>query len=185
MDSETPPNVLLVEPEGHVLASLQQTLSSERCRPVPAPNAEVARSWADGMEPDLVVVDIESPRSGGMKLLTELRALYKDTVLVVLASSDASGLDLQELGRAKIYRVIAKPWNDEELRLTVRLGLHYRDLIRKSRMLQERVEQRMVEWRELQEAEEGKAPGDGDEDGRRPLVGAYPRDSECEETFSG
>jgi DNA-binding response OmpR family regulator len=176
VESEAAPNVLLVEPEGHVLASLQQALSSERCRPVPAHNGEVARTWAEGMEPDLVIADVESPRSGGLELLSELRALHPDTVLVVLAPPDAAGVDLAALGRAGIYRVLPKPWNDEELRFTVRLGLHYRDLLRKSRLLQKRVDLRLEEWRKVEvgesEGDEEDAPGRA---APRPLVGAYPK----------
>jgi DNA-binding response OmpR family regulator len=176
----------MVVPEGHALTSLQELLSTENCRPVPAHNGEVARAWAEGMEPALAVVDIESPRSGGLKLLDELRALHRDTVLVVLSPSDADGLELADLGRLGVYRVLTKPWNDEELRFTVRLGLHYRDLVRKSRMLAKRVEQRLEEWRGIEKSDvEEKEKSTDSREGDRPLIGAYPTDSGCEETYSG
>ena len=143
------PTVLLVDDEEAILRSLRRALRSEPYRIVTAPHAEAALAWAEGSEPDVVVTDLRMPRIDGLELLRRLLAVRPGVVAILLTGHGDSLGPLGLPGGRPVYRVLAKPWNDEELRVTVLLALRYRELLRENAELRERAERQIAAVREL------------------------------------
>lgn len=98
-------------------------------------NGEKAASHLDACEspmdipvvkPDLVLMDLELPRIGGLELLEEMRrqALYRDVPVVVFTGSDRSQ-DLSDSYRLGANCVVYKPVKTEDFVSVVRSVEHY------------------------------------------------------------
>jgi two-component system NtrC family response regulator len=101
------------------------------------------------MELDLVIADLDGPRAANVGLLRGVRRLHPQAVLIVFLPPGGLGEALRELGKLGVYRILSKPWSREELRLTVRLALRCRELLREHTRLQVRAGERLAALREV------------------------------------
>jgi len=121
------PTVLCVDDEPIVLQSLREQFE----RQLPDVDVEVAQDAAEALEVleelveegvtvPVVISDHIMPGMKGDELLVHVHAMLPDTRNVLLtgqAGLDAVGRAVNEAG---LYRYIAKPWDREDLALTVR-----------------------------------------------------------------
>jgi CheY-like chemotaxis protein len=128
--------ILFVDDERDVLDSLKRVFLEEELRVLIADSAEKGLKIIDEQRVDLVVADYRMPGINGAELLTRVHARRDGTVGILLSAYADASL-VESLGQqGVIYTFIAKPWNDDELRLAVRRGLEHR--------------QARVEWARLQ-----------------------------------
>jgi len=74
----------------------------------------------DKYEIPLIISDYIMPNMRGDELLIRVHALLPDTLKVMLTGqADAKAIE-NVINQAKLYRYIAKPWQTEDLRLTVK-----------------------------------------------------------------
>ena len=147
MSGEALPTVLVVGEEGPEASSLRDVLDSEDCRICLTPGGEAALTWAEGTEPDLVLANLRAPQAA-VAVLAGVRRIHPEAVFIVFLAPGEAGEALRDLGRLGVYRILPRPWNPEELRLTVRLGLRCRELLRENARLRSRVEERLAGLRE-------------------------------------
>lgn len=96
-----------------------------------------ARSGEEGLaflesqgEVALVVSDQRMPGMSGVELLARLRELYPDTVrMMITGYTDEEDL-IGSINRGHVYRYIVKPWNEYDLRVTVRNAVQEYSLIK-------------------------------------------------------
>ncbi len=86
----------------------------------------------------LVLSDQRMPGMAGVEFLSRVREVDSKTVRVlVTAYGDAETLE-EAINRAAIYRYVAKPWNPEEVRMTLQRGIEVYALEReRGQLLQE------------------------------------------------
>lgn len=74
----------------------------------------------------LTIADQRMPEMTGIELLTQTVALRPRMVRIILTGyTDVNAL-VNAINCGQVYRYITKPWNNEELQLTVKLALeHY------------------------------------------------------------
>jgi len=113
------PVVLLVDDESHVLSALRRSLRREAIRIETAGNAREALETLAGEPFDLVISDQKMPGVSGIELLKTIRARWPETRRILL-SGWASEISTADLDAAGLFRVIAKPWDDAELRQSIR-----------------------------------------------------------------
>ncbi|HXG59908.1 MAG TPA: response regulator [Planctomycetota bacterium] len=112
------PLVLVVDDEPAVLRCLERLLRTEPCEVVSTVDPEEALAWASLRPVDLVVADHRMPKMTGAELVTAFERRSPSTARILLtASPDAPDLPPPAL-RGQV-RLIAKPWDDEELRRVV------------------------------------------------------------------
>ena len=113
-------SVLCVDDEPSILSALRRVLRAEGCRILTAGSGAEALALLEAEPVDVVVSDMRMPVMDGARLLAEVRARWPGTARVLLtgyADMDATILAINE---GQIYRYIHKPWDETELRLTVR-----------------------------------------------------------------
>ena len=121
------PTIICVDDEPMVLESLQIELRktfNEDCYIEVAEGAEEALELLDEIEDDggevaLIISDYIMPEMKGDELLILFHERAPDAVKIMLtgqASLDGVG---NAINRANLYRFISKPWQPEDLRLTV------------------------------------------------------------------
>ncbi len=127
MNSTAPEiKVLLVDDETNILNSLRRLLRKEPWTLLTAENAEQALELALEHKPDMVVSDARMPGMDGAELLAAIEQRQPDCVRVLLTGYADVATTVRAINEGRIYRYISKPWDDDELRMTLRQGLALR-----------------------------------------------------------
>jgi len=136
--------ILIVDDEEAIRRLLRQKLSSEGYRCQEAGGAEQALEKLKAGATELVILDIKMPGKPGTKLLPEIKADYPDTaVIMATAIADASiAINCMKQGA---YDYITKPFNLDEVSLSVNRALEKRRLELENRDYQQHLEQRVAE----------------------------------------
>jgi putative two-component system response regulator len=154
-DMETTDNkgeILIVDDEAPIRRLLLQKLKREGYQCLDADSAESALSKLMSSPTELVVLDIKMPGKSGIETLTEIKANYPDTsVIMATAVTDVAVIiNCMKMG-ADDY--VSKPFNLDEVSLSVKRALEKRDLQLKikeyQQHLEQKVEKQTVEIREL------------------------------------
>lgn len=113
-------SILCVDDEVNILQSLKRLLRKEPYK------LFVANSGKEGLEImknnpiQIVLSDQRMPEMTGCDFLKEVKALYPNTVRVVLSGYADVGVIVESINQGEIYRFLTKPWNDEELKANIR-----------------------------------------------------------------
>lgn len=119
MSQKDQPVVLLVDDESHVLSALRRCLRREPIRIETALNAREALEWLADHSVDLVISDQKMPGMSGTELLKTIRTRWPD-VQRILLSGWSSEIPKTDLDAAGLLRVLAKPWEEAELKRSIR-----------------------------------------------------------------
>ena len=129
--------LLLVDDEPNVLKSLQRVFRQENYLVATAPNAGEALQLMRQGTFQLVVSDYMMPGMTGAEFLKQVKALYPETIRIMLTGHADTGAVMGAVNEGAVYKFILKPWNDDDLRVTVALALEQHDLIQKNQALQQ------------------------------------------------
>ena len=150
--TDQPETLLVVDDEAAIRRLLRQKLSGEgyRCEEAGDPEQVLPILETDAIA--LVVLDIKMPGKTGIELLPEIKSGYPDTAVIMATAINEIGVAVQCLKQgADDY--ICKPFNLEELSLSIKRALEKRHLqfeIREyQQYLEERVEEQTAEIKRL------------------------------------
>ena len=159
--------ILLVDDEENILRSLRRVLRNQPYRLLVANGGDAALALLEQERVDLVISDARMPGMDGATLLAQVQQRWPYSMRILLTGyADVSSI-INAINHGQIYRYISKPWDDEELMLSIRQALAFQDSQRdrlrleplfreQTQLLQERnagLEQRV----ELQAAELAQA----------------------------
>jgi putative nucleotidyltransferase with HDIG domain len=68
------------------------------------------------------------PEMSGVDLLAAVRERHSDIVRMMLTGYTEMNIAVEAINRGEIYRLITKPWNDDELKATLRQAFDHYDL---------------------------------------------------------
>ena len=111
--------VLIVDDEPGIVASLRRTLRKEGWELLTAADPREALRLLQEGTVDMVVSDYQMPGITGVELLARVQALCPEAVCVLL-SGWADSISEESLREAGIRTMISKPWDDAELKETLR-----------------------------------------------------------------
>lgn len=118
-NSKSQPVVLLVDDEDHVLSALRRSLRRESIAVETARNGREALERLAENPVDLVISDQKMPGMTGVELLKTIRARWPATQRILL-SGWSSEISMIAMDSAGLCCVISKPWDDAELRCSIR-----------------------------------------------------------------
>ena len=127
-ESQVPATVLFVDDEANILASLKRLFRPQGYR------IFIAVSGAAGLEimakekVDLVVSDMRMPEMNGAQFLEQARQKWPDAVRILLTGYADIGSTIDAINKGQIYRYLSKPWEDNDIIITVRQALERRAL---------------------------------------------------------
>ncbi|QXI27526.1 HD domain-containing phosphohydrolase [Pseudomonas vanderleydeniana] len=134
--SATRPRILLVDDEESILNSLRRLLRSQPYELVLADSGARALEIMAAQPVDLVISDARMPNMDGATLLARIHDLYPSTLRILLTGYADLDMITKAINEGRIYRYLSKPWNDEELTLTVRQALAFQHSERERQRLQ-------------------------------------------------
>jgi putative nucleotidyltransferase with HDIG domain len=76
----------------------------------------------------VVVSDQRMPEMSGVDLLSAVRERHSEIVRMMLTGYTEMNIAVEAINRGEIYRLITKPWNDDELKATLRQAFDHYDL---------------------------------------------------------
>lgn len=149
-DQETlPATLLFVDDEPNILAALRRLF-----RPL-GYRIFIAEGGAQGLEVianekvDLVISDMRMPEMDGAQFLEQVRLKSPDTVRILLTGYADISSTIAAINKGQIYRYIAKPWEDNDISLSVRYALEQKQLVREKARLEELTHKQNEELRDL------------------------------------
>ena len=120
--------ILLVDDEGSILETLSKQMDSWGFGWMKASSGQMALRKVSETDFDLILLDINMPDMNGISVLKEIRATNEVTQVIMI-----SGLSQMEHVRTALrdgaYDYLVKPWDADDLELTIRRALAYRHLL--------------------------------------------------------
>ena len=157
--------ILIVDDEPNVLKALLRTLRKEDYDIFTATSAQEGLKLLDMREFDLVISDQHMPGMDGIAFLQKVKAEQPHTLTVMLTGAKEIDVAMEAINTAGVYKFILKPWEDDDLKVTIRRALESLDLVRERNALRERVKSRDTLLRNLEMEHPGITRVDKDEDG--------------------
>jgi len=112
--------ILCVDDEANILAALQRLLTKRGYTVLTADSAARGLVLLESTSIQLVISDMRMPEMDGAAFLEQVRTRWPDTMRLLLTGfSDVPSI-LHAINKGEIYRYITKPWDEQELTLTVR-----------------------------------------------------------------
>ncbi len=130
-----PHTVLFVDDEPNILRAIQRVLRNERMTVLTATSAEEAVNILAHTEVHAVVSDQDMPGTNGVELLAQVRDHHPAIVRMMLTGYTAMDIAVEAINRGEIFRLIMKPWNEEELKTILRQAFDHFDLKHEIRRL--------------------------------------------------
>jgi putative nucleotidyltransferase with HDIG domain len=120
--------VLFVDDEVNILKALQRLLRHDEMNVLCAPRATEALEMLERTAVQVVVTDQRMPEMSGVDLLSKVRERQPEIVRMLLTGYTEMDVAVDAINRGQIYRLITKPWNDDELRATIRQAFDHWEL---------------------------------------------------------
>ncbi|MDC6169613.1 EAL domain-containing protein [Paucibacter sp. XJ19-41] len=141
--------LLLIDDEDNIVAALRRLLRSEGWLVLSATSAEQALQLMARHEVDVILSDQRMPGMTGVELLRRARQLYPETIRLVLSGYTELQSITDAINEGAIYKFLAKPWDDEQLRAHLREAFALKEMTDQNRRLDHEVKTANRELAEL------------------------------------
>ncbi|SEA23013.1 EAL domain-containing protein [Alkalimonas amylolytica] len=121
--------ILLLDDEENILKALVRVLRREAYQIYSATNAEQAFELLALHNIQVVVSDQRMPGMSGTEFLSKVKAMYPETVRLVLSGYTDISSVTAAINEGAIYKFLTKPWDDNKLREEIRLAFQHQESI--------------------------------------------------------
>jgi len=133
--------ILIVDDEKNYLVVLEDLLSDEGYQVLTADAGAKALEIVHSHDLDLVITDMKMPGMDGMVLLERIH-IFKADLPVIMMTAHGDVEKAEEAMRRGVFEYIFKPFNNEQLKLTVRRAVEHYRLICHNRQLSQELQGR-------------------------------------------
>lgn len=144
-DKARPYTILLVDDEENVVSALRRVFRQENYRVLTASNGQEALDLLTKETCQLIISDYMMPIMSGAELLRKVKGLYPEMIRIMLTGHADTDAVMSAIKEGAVYKFILKPWNDDDLRITVALALEQYDLLQSLVTLQKQNRDRAKE----------------------------------------
>ena len=120
--------VLIVDDEAAMRKNLSELLGEEGFKIVEAADGESALRMVKDHQPNLILLDINLPRTDGLAVLVEVKRTQPNVPVIVFTAYGTSERAIQAM-KSGAYDYLEKPFDLDEFLLTIRRALNYSDLL--------------------------------------------------------
>ena len=122
-------SVLFVDDEKNLLEALRRLLIDEPYEVRTCNNPVEALDLIREDAPTVVVSDFYMPEMKGPQFLAKVREIDESITRVILTGKPDVTAVLDAVTSGSVYRFILKPWDEDELRMTVRQAIGHQQLL--------------------------------------------------------
>jgi response regulator RpfG family c-di-GMP phosphodiesterase len=147
---DEPARVLFVDDEDNILRSLRRLVADEDYVPLFAGSGEEGLAILRAADDDIAVIvsDQRMPGLTGVDFLQQARTIAPDAGRILLTGYADISATIDAINKGGAHRYISKPWNDQEMVLTLREAVRSYRLTRENRALSALVGKQNEELRE-------------------------------------
>ena len=127
--------LLLVDDEPNVLGALKRVFRREPYALLTASGGKEALALLGKKPISLILSDQRMPKMTGLELLKRAKKQWPDTIRIMLTGYTDIQTAMATIDQVGVYRFLLKPWNDDDVRMTVERALHQWDLTSENRIL--------------------------------------------------
>jgi response regulator RpfG family c-di-GMP phosphodiesterase len=98
---------------------------------------------------DLVVSDMRMPEMNGAQFLERVNEKWPDTVRILLTGYAEMGSTIDAINKGRIYRYISKPWEENDIVISIKLALRQKQLEQEKQQLEELTQRQNEELKDL------------------------------------
>ncbi len=128
--------ILIVDDEKNYLIVLEALLGPEGFEIVTSPNAIAALDLVRNSDLDLIIADMKMPGMTGMELLEECKKVKPELPVIIMTAYGTIETAVEAM-KKHAYDYITKPFQNEQLKLTVKKALENYRLIKENKLLSE------------------------------------------------
>jgi len=151
-----PSKILLIDDEAGILSSLERLLRKEDFEVRVTQNPHEAIDWFSKEEFAVVMSDQRMPEMNGTDLLEKLQTLNPHSIRILLTGYSDAQAAIDAINKGSVYRFLAKPWNDDELRQTLRQAVTQYEMRKENEQLQKVTQAQNAELEEMNRTLEQK-----------------------------
>ncbi|MBN1576555.1 MAG: response regulator [Chitinispirillaceae bacterium] len=115
--------ILFVDDEQNVLTAIKRMLFDEPYEQLYASSGEEALALIARHPVGVIISDMRMPVMDGVSLLEKSCEILPDAVRIILSGQSDMFSVMQAINRGGIWRFISKPWNDDDMKCTIRNAL--------------------------------------------------------------
>ncbi len=130
------PVILCVDDEPSILSALRRLFRAHGFAVVAAESGQAGLDLLETEPIDLVISDMRMPHMDGVVFLEHVRQRKPDILRLLLTGYADLASITGAINRGEIYRYIAKPWDDNDIILTVQDALDRTALLQEKRRLE-------------------------------------------------
>ena len=134
--------LLFVDDEPNILTALQRLFRPAGYRIFTAPGGAEGLALLEREQVDLIVSDMRMPQMDGAQFLEQAAKRWPQTVRILLTGYADLSSAVAAVNKGNIYRYLSKPWEDNDIKITVQLALE-------KLRLEQRVAEQNVRLKEL------------------------------------
>lgn len=147
--AENTATVLFVDDEANILSSLKRLFRPCGYRIFTAESGAQALEIMQHESIDIVVSDMRMPQMNGAQFLEQVNARWPDTIRILLTGHAEIGATIDAINKGHIYRYISKPWEDNDIVLSIKQALHQKQLELANRGLEDLTRKQNEELKDL------------------------------------
>lgn len=121
-------NLLLVDDEENILSALTRVLRRDGYTILRATGGAAGLELLANHPVGVIISDQRMPEMTGVEFLSHAKALYPDTVRIVLSGYTDLNSVADSVNRGAIFKFLTKPWEDEQLSAQVREAFQYYEM---------------------------------------------------------
>lgn len=141
--------ILCVDDEPNVLNALKRVFLDEEYIILTASSGEEGLQILEKEGVQVVISDYRMPGMNGVEFLKKVRKRWPHTVRIVLSGYADTASVVAAINEGQIYKFLPKPWNDDELKVTVLNAIERYSLYKKNRELTSELETKNEELNQL------------------------------------
>ncbi|GFO56756.1 hypothetical protein GMSM_37630 [Geomonas sp. Red276] len=147
--------ILIVDDEPHVISALGRELAEEPYQLQGSGGGAEALRMMEHRRFKVVISDEMMPGMEGAEFLSRVKKLYPETVRIMLTGHASLQSAMRAVNSGEIYRFFTKPWNEAELKMSLRSAVEKYDLEEENRRLLKTVRRQSQELRYLERSYPG------------------------------
>ncbi len=132
-------SIFIIDDDPNVLSSLKRFFRNIGYSAFTFPDGSHGLKALEENDVAVIVVDYKMPGLSGIEVLQKTRDISPDTIRVMITGALDLELALEAISRGEVYRIIKKPWNELELKVTIDQCFEKYNLIQENYRLQEKL----------------------------------------------
>ncbi|WP_444997731.1 ATPase, T2SS/T4P/T4SS family [Aliikangiella sp. IMCC44359] len=133
--------ILLVDDEPPVLRSLVRCFRKENYAILTSDNPLDALNLLKKEHVHLVISDFKMPKMNGADFLREVKKEHPEIIRIMLTGQADTNAVMTAINEGAVYKFILKPWDDNDIRVSVALALEQYELKQRNQVLTSENEQ--------------------------------------------